>query len=154
MRGHDEIFRTVRHEILAGKYDADKRFPSESALAERFGCSRPTISRVTLDLKREGLIVTRKGAPSMVTRYALNATGALGLVVPGESYTEIFKPIISSLPTRSARANLFFSSLCRLLTFMTFPKIARQTCVILDFPSPPSPIRNSMDWPLVQGIRQ
>ena len=97
MKGHDEIFSAVRHEILAGKYDADRRFPSESALAKRFGCSRPTISRVTLDLKREGLIITRKGAPSMVTRYALNATGALGLVVPGESYTEIFKPIIKSL---------------------------------------------------------
>ena len=97
MRGHEEIFQVVRHEILSGKFDADKRLPSESALAERFGCSRPTISRVTLDLKREGLIATRKGAPSMVTRYALNATGALGLVVPGESYTEIFKPIISSL---------------------------------------------------------
>ena len=32
-----------------------------------------------------------------VTRYALNATGALGLVAPGEAYAEIFKPIISSL---------------------------------------------------------
>ena len=97
MSGHAEIFSALQHEILAGKFDSDKRLPSESALAERFGCSRPTISRVTLDLKREGLIITRKGAPSMVTPYALNATGALGLVVPGESYTEIFKPIIYAL---------------------------------------------------------
>ena len=59
MRGHEEIFQVVRHEILSGKFDADKRFPSESALAERFGCLRPTISRVTLDLEREGLIITR-----------------------------------------------------------------------------------------------
>ena len=93
MRGHKEIFDALRREILAGKYDASKRLPSEMELSRRFGVSRPTISRVTLDLKREGLIVTRKGAPSVITRFALNATGALGFVVPGESYAEIFSPL-------------------------------------------------------------
>ena len=93
MKGHKEVFDTLRREILAGKYDADKRLPSEMTLARRFGVSRPTVSRVTLDLKREGLVATRKGAPTTITRYALNATGVLGLVVPGEGYAEIFKPL-------------------------------------------------------------
>ena len=93
MKGHKEVFETLRREILAGKYDADRKLPSEMILARRFGVSRPTISRVTLDLKREGLVVTRRGAASVITRFAQNATGALGLVVPGENYAEIFKPL-------------------------------------------------------------
>ena len=104
MKGHKEVFEALRREILAGKYDSDKHLPSESALSRRFGVSRPTISRVTLDLKREGLIVTRRGASSTITRFALNATGALGLIVPGEGYAEIFKPLnrrLSALAERS-----------------------------------------------------
>ena len=93
MKGHKEVFEALRREILAGKYDADRRLPSEKSLSCRFGVSRPTVSRVTLDLKREGLIVTRKGAASVITRFAQNATGALGLVMPGENYAEIFKPL-------------------------------------------------------------
>lgn len=93
MKGHKEVFEALRREILAGKYDADRRLPSEKSLSCRFGVSRPTVSRVTLDLKREGLIATRKGAASVITRFAQNATGALGLVVPGENYAEIFKPL-------------------------------------------------------------
>ena len=104
MTGHKEVFDALRREILAGKYDAEKRLPSEMTLARRFGVSRPTISRVTLDLKREGLITTRKGAPTTITRYALNATGALGLVVPGEGYAEIFKPLNDRLETLAACA--------------------------------------------------
>ena len=90
--GHVEIFEQLRREILAGKFDDAPRFPSETALARRFGVSRPTMSRVMLDMKREGLVVTRKGAPAMLTRFARNATGALGIVVPGVCYAEIFSP--------------------------------------------------------------
>ena len=104
MNGHKEIFEALRREILAGKYDSDRHLPSETALSQRFGVSRPTISRVTLDLKREGLITTRKGAPTTITRYALNATGALGLVVPGEGYAEIFKPLERRLELLAERA--------------------------------------------------
>ena len=102
MKGHKEVFEALRREILAGKYDADRRLPSENSLSCRFGVSRPTISRATLDLRREGLIVTRKGATSIITRFAQNATGALGLVVPGEKYAEIFKPLNDRLERLAA----------------------------------------------------
>lgn len=108
MKGHKEIFEALRREILAGKYDSDRHLPSESALSRRFGVSRPTISRVTLDLKREGLIVTRRGVQSMITRFALNATGALGLVVPGEGYAEIFKPLDRRLSVLAERSGWDF----------------------------------------------
>ena len=102
--GYKEIFETLRREILAGKYDVGKKLPSENTLARRFDVSRPTISRATLELKREGLITTRRGAPSEITKFALNATGALALVVPGESYAEIFRPLEMRLKKLAERA--------------------------------------------------
>ena len=101
---HENIFETIRREILSGRYDATSSLPSESELAARFGCSRPTISRVTLDLKRDGLIVTRKGARSTITRYAINATGVLGIIAPGEGYAEIFNPIRMELTRLAERS--------------------------------------------------
>ena len=95
--GHQEIFEQMRREILAGKFDGENKLPSEMTLARRFDVSRPTMSRVMLDLKREGLIMTRQGAPTMLTRFARNATGSLGIVVPGECYAEIFTPIVKEL---------------------------------------------------------
>lgn len=95
--GHQEIFDQLRREILAGKFDGENKLPSETALARRFGVSRPTMSRVMLDLKREGLVMTHKGAATMLTRFARNASGALGIVVPGECYAEIFTPIVKEL---------------------------------------------------------
>ncbi len=104
MTGHKDVFEALRREILAGKYDADRRLPSEMSLARRFGVSRPTVSRATLDLKREGLVATHRGAPTTITRYAINATGALGLVVPGEGYAEIFRPLERRLGRLAERA--------------------------------------------------
>lgn len=102
-RGHQEIFELIRREILAGKFDSENRLPSETALSRRFGVSRPTISRVMLDLKREGLVLTHKGAATTLTRFARNATGALGIVVPGECYTEIFTPIVREIKRLAER---------------------------------------------------
>lgn len=101
--GHAEIFEQLRREILAGKFDDAPTFPSETTLARRFGVSRPTMSRVMLDMKREGLVVTRKGAPAVLTRFARNATGTLGIVVPGVCYAEIFSPIVQELRRVAAR---------------------------------------------------
>ena len=37
MAGHREIFEELRREILAGRYDAGRSLPSETALARRLG---------------------------------------------------------------------------------------------------------------------
>ena len=39
---------TLKREILNGKYELNERFPSEEALARRFGASRPTVERAIL----------------------------------------------------------------------------------------------------------
>ena len=90
---HTAIFENLRREILAGKFDSERKLPSECALARRFSVSRPTISRVMLDLKREGLVVTRPGAATVLSRFALNATGALGLIDPGNGQGNVLSTI-------------------------------------------------------------
>lgn len=101
---HAEIFEIVRREILAGKYDAGAMLPGAAELAARFGVSRPTVCRAILDLRREGLVVTRPGAAPRISRFALNATGALGLVVPGDCYTETFPLICSAIERLAGQA--------------------------------------------------
>ena len=56
------IASALRRSILSGHYETHVRFPSEEALARRFGASRPTIERALRELKREGLIDARAGS--------------------------------------------------------------------------------------------
>lgn len=90
---HIDIFESLRREILAGKFDEERKLPSENVLSRRFKVSRNTISRVTLDLKREGLIITRPGAATVLSRFAINATGALGLIDPGSGQGNVLSTI-------------------------------------------------------------
>ena len=64
---------TLKREILNGKYESHERFPSEEALARRFGASRPTVERALRELKREGLLESRSGSGSYLTFAARNA---------------------------------------------------------------------------------
>lgn len=97
MNRHTAIFDALRREILAGKFDGADRLPSESQLARRFGVSRPTVSRVMLDLKRDGLIVTRAGAVARLSRFAQNATGAFAVINPGRGYGGVLSEICEHL---------------------------------------------------------
>lgn len=82
--GYREIFRTLRAEILSGCYDDCQVLPSENALAQRFLVCRPTVSRAMLELARFGLIARRRGAPALLSRFAKNASGAIGMIIQGE----------------------------------------------------------------------
>jgi len=101
---HTDIFENLRREILAGKFDGERKLPSESSLARRFEVSRPTISRVMLDLKREGLVITRPGAATVLSRFALNATGALGLIDPGAGQGNVLSTICRHIVRLAERA--------------------------------------------------
>ena len=61
---------TLKREILNGKYESWKRFPSEESLVRRFGVSRPTVERALRELKREGLLESRTGSGSCRARCA------------------------------------------------------------------------------------
>ena len=57
-----EVLETLRDALARGDYPPGSKLPSERALAERFGVSRPTIRRAVARLVQEGLIRTRHGS--------------------------------------------------------------------------------------------
>ena len=80
-----KAFDTLRSEILSGKYASWKSFPSIVATCTRFKISRLTAVKAFDKLKEEGLISTRVGAGTFVTKDARSRF--IGLVVPGISYS-------------------------------------------------------------------
>lgn len=89
---HSQIARTLIGEIRGGKY-ADTAFPSENALARRFGVSRSTVRQALQKLNLAGYIRSSRGRGTLLTSFARTLGGAVGLLVPGFSYAEIFPPI-------------------------------------------------------------
>ena len=92
-----EIVELLRREILSGKFADENSFPSGGRLAERFGVSRPTINRVMLDLRHEGLVATHPGRVPRLSRFAQHATGTLGVILPGVQYGDVLSRICESL---------------------------------------------------------
>ena len=88
------IVETLRKEILGGKWSSNPAsFPSERALVRRFGVSRPTISQALQELRGQGYLLRQQGKGTFLTRTAQKISRAIGLIVPGNCYAEIFPPI-------------------------------------------------------------
>ena len=97
------IVEILKKEIMGGKWSSrDNPFPSERALVRRFGVSRPTISLALQELRGEGLIVRRHGQGTFLTKTARKLGRAIGLVVPGMSYGEVY-PVICQEVSRLAQ---------------------------------------------------
>lgn len=97
---HRKISSRLEIEIVAGKYAAGARLPSELQLVKQFGVSRPTVARALRDLETKGLIERRAGSGTYVhsnQTQRSNATRVLGLLVPGLSHTEIFHIICGEI---------------------------------------------------------
>jgi len=92
-----QIAKTLQRDILAGKYEHEERFPSEEALARRFGASRPTIERALRELKREGLLKSRSGSGSYLTFAARNAAGSIGVIAPDYHKIEFFTKLCDQI---------------------------------------------------------
>jgi LacI family transcriptional regulator len=101
---HRQVFETLKEEILAGKYDAHRRLPSEAQLVRRFGISRPTVSRALRDLKTAGFLDRRPGSGTYLSQTARPSTGYFGMIIPGHGTTEIFTPICAEIARRSQQA--------------------------------------------------
>jgi GntR family transcriptional regulator len=56
-----QVYLTLKNDLDHGRYRRDKPFPSEIALAKKFGVSRVTLRHTMAMLQREGLIVRRPG---------------------------------------------------------------------------------------------
>lgn len=104
MARHHQIFETLKREILAGRFDDVQALPSETKLAERFEVSRPTVSRVILDLKRAGLVVTRAGAATRLSKFALNSSGTIGIVDPGRGFGGVISDVCGRIEELAQKA--------------------------------------------------
>lgn len=76
------VARTLRREIVGGRYQPRAVLPSRHELARRFAVTRSTIDRSIAALVREGLLISRQGAPTCVNSqkrgYSLAFVGRMG----------------------------------------------------------------------------
>lgn len=82
----DTVYRAILTGIAEGVYAPNDRLPSEHDLAGQFGVSRPVVRSALDRLRREGTIVSRRGAGSFVR--AGEAKQMLGFA-PVESIADI-----------------------------------------------------------------
>jgi DNA-binding FadR family transcriptional regulator len=64
----DRIYSDILNRIIEGEYKEGDRLPTEHALAERFETSRPTVREALARLRADGIIATRHGSGTTVTR--------------------------------------------------------------------------------------
>jgi len=90
---HRRIANALREEILAGVYDDGGNFPSLTKIMERFCISRPSAIKSVAELKKLGLVRTRKGSGTRVSR----PTRTIGVAIPGTADSEFFAAILDGL---------------------------------------------------------
>jgi len=90
-----EVATTLGEDIREGRYGVGCPCPTLTQIVRRFGVSRVTAVRAIDELKKKGLVVSRKGKGTYVTEVA--ASRKIGLIVSGICYSEIFPPICKEL---------------------------------------------------------
>lgn len=65
---HEQIERSIRDDIRAGRLAAGSRLPSSRALASELGVSRGVVSEAYEQLAAEGYLLASQGAPTRVAR--------------------------------------------------------------------------------------
>jgi GntR family transcriptional repressor for pyruvate dehydrogenase complex len=74
----DTIAQRIRDFIIGQNLEEGTRLPSERALAERFGASRPTVSQAIKTLSLMGLVESRRGSGAYVLRRPDRTKGLQG----------------------------------------------------------------------------
>ena len=96
------IYDKLKQEIKNGAYPPGTLMPTETALSEKYGVSRPTIARAYNRLQEEGLITKKKGLGTMINAETGNREKpTFGLLLPGAGESEIFSIINDRLLTLS-----------------------------------------------------
>lgn len=77
-----KVVESLRQEILDGVYPVGERLPAENDLSLRFQLSRNTIREALRELRESGLVTSRRGSGTTVTRqhsaqYYVHETGSL-----------------------------------------------------------------------------
>jgi GntR family transcriptional regulator, transcriptional repressor for pyruvate dehydrogenase complex len=64
----DAVYGQLLEEIIAGRFAAGDRLPTENQLAQRFSVSRPVVREALQRLQNDGVVVSRQGSGSYVQR--------------------------------------------------------------------------------------
>jgi GntR family transcriptional regulator, arabinose operon transcriptional repressor len=75
------VKRSVRRDILRGRFRPNDKLPSETVLAEQFGTSRLTMHRALRELAEEGLLRRRTSSGTRVADPAHEIVGFAGLLM-------------------------------------------------------------------------
>ena len=94
-----KIFDQLSRDILAGRYQAGQKFPSEAALVGRFGASRITVGHAVRELQQKGLVdrVAGSGTYVRAAPHRGRQSPVFGLIIPNLGETEIFEPICRAI---------------------------------------------------------
>lgn len=92
---YSTLYKTLKNDILSGKYASGKLLPSENALTRRFKVCRSTVQQAFRELEKMGLISRSRGCGTFVTKRG--ASRKIGLILPGVAYCEIYPPIVSEI---------------------------------------------------------
>lgn len=96
----EDIYADILAQLSQGVWKVGEQIPTERVLAERYGVSRPTISRVLNRLRDAGQLKRVVGAGSFLTapeKGRDHARATIGLFVPGLGRGEIFEPICARI---------------------------------------------------------
>lgn len=99
---YTDLVAQLKIDILSGKYNSGKPFPSVRAIARRHACSSATAQRTLDELFHMGLISRKQGRGTFVTKEG--ASRKIGLIVPGIAYSEFYLPFLSEI-NRQATEN-------------------------------------------------
>ena len=105
---HEDIFVELQRQLALAVWQPGDKLPTERELAEQFGASRPTISKVLSRLRDLGLIRRVVGAGTFATGPAqvpAASVKTLGLFIPGLGNCEIFEPICARIAELSHEFN-------------------------------------------------
>lgn len=108
----EDIYDNLVKTFSSGNLKKGQKLPTERSLAEEYGVSRPTISKVLNRLQDEGILRRVVGAgtflsieDSNITRNKEQKTRTLGLFIPGLGKGEIFEPICARIAELSQEYN-------------------------------------------------
>lgn len=85
-----EIYEALKTDISNRVFAETKRLPGEPELCRRFGVARNTVRQALSLLLRQGLIETRKGEGTFITKRGERKTGVIGLLIPDSSSARFF----------------------------------------------------------------
>jgi DNA-binding LacI/PurR family transcriptional regulator len=94
---YKRIYQKLREMLSSGTYVEGHKLPSENALVDMFGASRPTVRRALAQLESEGFVEKKMGSGTVVSQRANHKAMVFGLLIPELGLTEIFEPICQGI---------------------------------------------------------